>query len=131
MGTVAQSKKPKLGSHIEEEDLALLKAVSRRFPGVSEAFLVRAAIRVGLSVIVRDREKLSVPPLELLPSGETRPMAGELHHSPPADDTSLTGKNAKELAAEADRLDRSEAQTELDSPAAREAAGKPKRRAKK
>lgn len=108
MGSVAKSKKPKLTVHIDPEDDALLKDVNGHFPGVAEAFLVRAALRVALPLIYKDRSLLKTPVItkpvaslniRVLPQDPAPPPTAPApkHHSPPAEASKITGQMEKDL----------------------------------
>lgn len=61
--TKKKRRKPRLSFQVEPLDVQAIKAVAEQFPGVSESFLLRAAIRVGLQEIVKDRALLAIEPV--------------------------------------------------------------------
>lgn len=58
-------RKPRLSMQIDPLDRAAIDAAVAHFPGVSESFLLRAAIRIGLLAIVEDRAKIATPSVKI------------------------------------------------------------------
>lgn len=63
MSDTRKRRKPRLSFQVEPLDAQAVKAVAEQFPGVSESFLLRAAIRIGLKAIVADRGLLATEPV--------------------------------------------------------------------
>ena len=57
----SQNRKPRLSLQVEEADREAISALLAHFPGATESFLVRAALRVGLGMIAKDKALVGSP----------------------------------------------------------------------
>jgi uncharacterized protein (DUF1778 family) len=58
---------PRLSLQVEQEDREAIAALRAHFPGSTESFIIRAAIRVGLAAIAEDRTKVEAKPPKIPP----------------------------------------------------------------
>jgi hypothetical protein len=61
-------RKPRLSFQIEPLDRKAIDAALEHFPGVSPSFLLRAALRVGLAAVVKDRALIATPVVTIPPA---------------------------------------------------------------
>jgi hypothetical protein len=64
MGSMpARDRKPRMTVQLEPSDRTAIDTLLRRFPGATESFLVRAALRIGLRTISKDAASIAAPEL--------------------------------------------------------------------
>lgn len=56
----SRTRKPRISLQVEEEDREAIAALLTHFPGATESFIVRAALRIGLGQIAKDKALIAV-----------------------------------------------------------------------
>lgn len=63
----SRTRKPRLSLQVEDEDREAISALLAHFPGATESYVVRAAMRVGLAAIAKDKALVTTPTPKIAP----------------------------------------------------------------